>query len=61
MGRIGLPEIIVIFLIIVILFGARKLPEIGAAIGKALREFRKAGKELEDDAKKISEDNEKKS
>jgi len=51
MGRIGLPEIIVIFLIIVLLFGAKKLPEIGAALGKALREFRKAGKEIEGDLK----------
>jgi sec-independent protein translocase protein TatA len=51
MGRIGLPEIIVIFLIIVVLFGAKKLPEIGAALGKALREFRKAGKEIEGDVK----------
>ena len=51
MGRIGLPEIIVIFLIIVILFGAKKLPEIGSALGKALREFRKAGKEIDNDLK----------
>ena len=51
MGRIGLPEIIVIFLIIIVLFGAKKLPEIGAALGKALREFRKAGKEIETDLK----------
>jgi sec-independent protein translocase protein TatA len=56
MGRIGLPEIIVVFLIIVILFGAKKLPEIGAALGKALREFRKAGKELEGEEKKSSEE-----
>jgi len=52
MGRIGLPEIIVVFLIIVILFGAKKLPEIGAALGKALREFRKAGKEIDSEVKK---------
>ena len=61
MGRIGLPEIIVVFLIIVILFGAKKLPEIGAALGKALREFRKAGKEFKDEAKNISDDDAKKS
>jgi len=51
MGRIGLAEIIVIFLIIVVLFGAKRLPEIGQALGKALREFRKAGKDIEDDLK----------
>lgn len=49
MGRIGLPEIIVVALIIIILFGAKKIPEIGAALGKAIKEFRKAGKESEDD------------
>ena len=54
MGRIGLPEIIIVFLIIVILFGAKKLPEIGSALGKALREFRKAGKESEGDLKEGS-------
>ena len=42
MGRIGLPEIIIVALVIIILFGAKKIPEIGSAIGKAIREFRKA-------------------
>ena len=55
MGRLGLGEIIVIFLIIVILFGTKRLPEIGAALGKALREFRKAGKEVEDEIKSSSD------
>lgn len=44
-------EIIFIALVIVILFGAKKLPEIGSALGKAIREFKKAGKEIEDDVK----------
>jgi len=47
MGRIGIPELVFIFLIVVILFGAKKLPEIGNAIGKAIKEFKKAGKELD--------------
>ncbi|MDP8212984.1 MAG: twin-arginine translocase TatA/TatE family subunit [Candidatus Zapsychrus exili] len=41
MGRIGLPEIIIVVLIIVLLFGAKKLPKIGRAIGKAIKEFKK--------------------
>jgi len=49
MGRIGLPEIIVIALAVLILFGAKRLPEIGRAIGKAIKEFKKAGKEIQDD------------
>ena len=46
MGRIGLPEIIFVGLLIVLLFGAQKLPEIGSALGKAIREFKKAGQNL---------------
>lgn len=48
MSGIGLWEVTVILLIILILFGAAKLPEIGKALGKAIREFKKAGKELEE-------------
>ena len=59
MGRIGLPEIIFILLIIVLLFGAKKLPEIGSALGKALREFKKAGKDLEKDQKDLIEEDKK--
>lgn len=55
MGRLGLWEIVFIFLIIILLFGAKKLPEIGQALGKALREFRKAGKEIEDEVKSPDE------
>ena len=47
MGRIGIGEIIFVALVIVLLFGTKKLPEIGSAIGKAIREFKKAGSEIE--------------
>jgi len=53
MGRIGLPEIIFVALIIVLLFGVKKLPEIGSSIGKAIKEFRKAGKDLDNDANDV--------
>ena len=39
MGRIGFAEILLIALVILVLFGAQRLPEIGAALGKAIREF----------------------
>jgi len=48
MSGIGFWEITVILLVILILFGAAKLPEIGKALGKAIQEFKKAGKELEE-------------
>lgn len=47
MGRIGLTEILLIAFVFVLLFGAKKLPEVGAAIGKAIKEFKRAGKEVE--------------
>ena len=56
MGHIGINEIILIVLAIIILFGAKKLPEIGRALGKAIREFRKAGKDIQDDVKDGVED-----
>lgn len=56
MGRIGTPEIIVIVLAIIILFGAKKLPEIGSALGRAIKEFRKAGRDIQDEVKNAVED-----
>ena len=42
MFNIGMPELILILIIALIVFGPGKLPEIGSALGKAVREFRKA-------------------
>ena len=52
MGRIGMPELILIVVVFVMLFGAQKLPEIGAAVGKAIKEFKKSVKDVSDEAKK---------
>jgi len=46
MGSLGMQEIIVIFVLALIVFGPRKLPEIGKALGKGLAEFKKASNEL---------------
>jgi TatA/E family protein of Tat protein translocase len=45
-GPLGIPELILIFAVVLIVFGPRKLPEIGRTLGKALAEFRKATDEL---------------
>lgn len=45
MFSLGLPELLVILVIILIIFGAGKLPEIGAGMGKAIRNFRSATKD----------------
>lgn len=45
-GSIGLPELVLIFIVALLLFGPRKLPEIGKTVGKALGEFRRASNDL---------------
>src|SRR5205823_9137638 len=47
-GSIGMPELIIIFVIALIIFGPRKLPELGRSLGKSLAEFKKASNELRD-------------
>ena len=49
MGRIGLPELLIILVIIILIFGANRLPEIGRGIGKGIRNFKEASKEGRDD------------
>ena len=56
MGQIGVPEIIIIVLAIIILFGAKKLPELGSSIGKAIREFKKASREIQHEVRDALED-----
>ena len=45
-GSIGMPELIIIFVIALIVFGPRKLPELGRSLGRSLAEFKKASNEL---------------
>ena len=47
MGPIGMPEMIMIFIVILLLFGAKKLPELARGIGKSMGEFKKAKDEFE--------------
>jgi len=45
MFGLGMPELLVILVIVVVLFGANKLPQIGAGIGKGIKNFKEATKE----------------
>jgi sec-independent protein translocase protein TatA len=45
MGRIGIPELLIILAIIILIFGVNRLPEIGRGIGKGIRNFKDATKE----------------
>ncbi|AUC62256.1 sec-independent protein translocase protein TatB [Cyanobacterium sp. HL-69] len=49
---IGLPELIVIFVVALLVFGPKKLPEIGKTLGKTLKGFQDASKEFQDELKK---------
>lgn len=46
LGSIGMPELIIIFVIALIIFGPRKLPELGRSLGKSINEFKRASNEL---------------
>jgi sec-independent protein translocase protein TatA len=51
MPNIGAPELIIILVIALLILGPGKLPEVGASIGKSIREFRKASSDLSDSVK----------
>jgi TatA/E family protein of Tat protein translocase len=46
MGPLGIPELVIIFIVALIVFGPRKLPELGRSLGKSLSEFKRASNEL---------------
>jgi sec-independent protein translocase protein TatA len=47
LGSIGMPELIVIFVIAMVVFGPRRLPELGRSLGRTMTEFRRATTELQ--------------
>jgi sec-independent protein translocase protein TatA len=51
LGGLGMGEIILIFLVVLLLFGAKRLPEIGSALGKGIREFKGSVREIEGELK----------
>lgn len=63
LAAIGIPGLIIILVIVLILFGPRKLPEVGSAVGKTLSEFKKSTRDMmsEEDAKeeKVKEEEKK--
>jgi sec-independent protein translocase protein TatA len=53
-GNLGTGEIILILLVVLVLFGAKKIPELAQGIGKGMKEFKKALKDVEDEVKDSS-------
>jgi len=60
MGNFGATEIILILLVVILLFGARKIPELMKGIGQGMKEFKKASK-VEDEPDKMNAEDKKKS
>lgn len=58
LGRIGTTELLLIFGLVLIVFGPRKLPEIGKSLGKGLKEFKLAAKEIKESVDISEEDKE---
>ena len=60
MGNLGMPELILILVLALLLFGPKKLPEIGRQLGKGLGEFKRASNDLkrsiEDEIEKVSKE-----
>ena len=49
MGSIGMPELLVIFVVVLMLFGSKRLPELAKGLGKSMREFKKAANEIKNE------------
>jgi sec-independent protein translocase protein TatA len=49
LGNLGMPELLLIMVVVLLVFGAKRLPEIGASLGKGIREFKRSMKEVTDD------------
>ncbi len=56
---IGMQELLLIFLLVLLLFGAKRIPDIAHGLGRGIRDFKKALKDTQDEINKESSDNEK--
>ncbi|HOJ18144.1 MAG: twin-arginine translocase TatA/TatE family subunit [Ignavibacteriales bacterium] len=58
-SNLGVTEILIIALVLILLFGAKKIPELAQGIGKGLKEFKKSVKETDDDINRDNKSNSK--
>mgnify|MGYP006099165645 CR=1 FL=1 len=55
LGGLGMMEMVMIFMVVLLLFGAKRLPEIGSSLGKGIREFKGSIREIEKEVKSAGE------
>lgn len=56
MGSLGTPEVLLVLLLALLIFGPAKLPELGKSLGRAVREFKRAGSELQETLEREADD-----
>lgn len=56
---IGMQELLIVFLLVLLLFGAKRIPDIATGLGRGIRDFKKAVKDTQDEIKKESSSNDK--
>lgn len=56
LGPIGLPELLIILVVVLLIFGPRRLPEMAKGIGQSVREFRKGLRDMKDDFESAAEE-----
>ena len=59
-GSIGMPELLIILLVVLLLFGAKRLPELAKGLGRGIREFKDATKQVENEFKELEKGEEEK-
>jgi len=57
-GPLGLPEILIILFVVMLLFGAKRLPDLARSFGKSIKEFKKGAAAIEDDINSAAESDE---
>ncbi len=58
MGFLGGQELLIILAIVIILFGAKKIPELASGLGKGIKEFKKASKDMKNEIEHVTDDKE---
>ena len=56
MFNLGVQELVIVFMVVLILFGAKRIPEIARGFGKGIKDFKKEIKTTEDDIKSVKDD-----